>query len=126
LALPSGPGRQPVRPYGVDFPPCLRCGACCFGDNERYVPVSGDDHQRLGDFAEQLTQFLGNRCFMRMREGHCAALEIRASGEFYCGVYEQRPSVCRELARGSAACEAEFSRKRPESERAHLRILSSS
>jgi Fe-S-cluster containining protein len=45
---------------------------------------------------------------MRMHEGHCQALEIDTQQERYvCSVYETRPQVCRDLARGSSACLAE-------------------
>lgn len=87
---------------------CQTCGACCFSTLPTYVAVTGEDYARLGDDAPALTEFHGNRCYMRMHGGHCAALAIDpASGEFACGVYAHRPSICRELARGSAACEAE-------------------
>ena len=107
-------------------PECLRCGACCFGDGERYVPVTGDDHARLGDAAEVFTVFIGNRCFMRMEAGHCAALELTADGRFVCSVYPTRPETCRELARGGAACHAEFEQKHVRSQRALLHILTDS
>jgi Fe-S-cluster containining protein len=106
-----------------DIPPCLRCGACCFGPGARYVRVSGDDHACLGDAAESLTLFIENRCYMRMDDGHCAALAIRADGSFFCGVYEQRPTVCRELARGSGACQADLLQKHATGQRALLRVL---
>jgi hypothetical protein len=79
------------------------------------VPVSGADWSRLGANAERLAGFLGDRAFMRMTNGHCAALEIRSaqSGplEFAGGVYADRPQVCRDLARGAAACAAEIELK---------------
>lgn len=106
----------------VFVPECLRCGACCFGEGNRYIPVSGDDHARLGELSEELTAFDGTRCFMRMHEGHCAALKIEA-GLFICTVYEQRPGVCRELARGLGACQAEFESKQERSRSAQLRVL---
>jgi hypothetical protein len=87
------------------------------------VPVTGDDHARLGDIAELLTVFLGNRCYMRMEAGHCAALALTADGRFMCSVYEARPATCRELERGGAACEAELSNKRERSQRALLPLL---
>ena len=104
------------------LPECLRCGACCFSKLATYVRVTGDDHARLADDAERVTVFEGNRCYMRMTDGHCAALVLAPSGEFFCSVYEHRPSVCRELARGSSACAAERELKQ---ERAHtaLRVL---
>lgn len=104
------------------IPSCLHCGACCFSPSQRYVQVTGDDHARLGDAAETFTQFIGNRCFMRMEEGHCAALEVRADGTFVCSVYEQRPSLCRELARGGPACDVERSEKRSSAETALIQL----
>lgn len=45
---------------------------------------------------------------MRMHEGHCSALQLDAPTEQYvCTVYDARPQVCRDLARGSPACRAE-------------------
>jgi Fe-S-cluster containining protein len=48
---------------------------------------------------------------MKMTESHCAALEIRRGAaeqpEFFCTIYEQRPQVCRDLARGSPQCAGE-------------------
>jgi hypothetical protein len=86
----------------------LACGTCCFSRLPNFVRVFGDDHARLGERAESLVWFEGNRAFMRMVDGHCAALEIDAvSGEFVCSVYAERPQVCRDLARASGACEAE-------------------
>lgn len=77
-----------------------------------YVRLDGDDHVRLGDRADDLTTFVGNRLYMRMAEGHCAALTMDlTSGRFLCSVYAERPLVCRELVRGSAACRGEIERK---------------
>jgi Fe-S-cluster containining protein len=90
---------------------CRRCGVCCFSKLENYVRVSGADWTRLGDDAERVAHFVGNRAFLRMREGHCAALELRHSEEgaveFFCSIYERRPQICRDLARGSPECEGE-------------------
>jgi len=77
--------------------------------------VTGDDWARLGEAAERVAQFAGNRAFMRMSEGHCAALELRhavdGAAEFFCSVYERRPQICRDLARGSPECEGELETK---------------
>ncbi len=107
-------------------PECLHCGACCFGDGARYVPVTGDDHARLSEAAERLTQFIGTRCYMRMEAGHCAALEITSDGRYVCSVYAQRPAICRELERGGPACQAERASKGERSQRARLPLLSGS
>lgn len=106
----------------VSPPDCLRCGACCFSTSARYVPVSGDDYTRLGDAAETLTVFHGNRCFMQMQDGHCAALEVTADGQFVCQVYTQRPGVCRTLERAGASCRAELSLKGASASAASVRV----
>jgi hypothetical protein len=79
---------------------------------ETYVRVDGGDWSRLGPEAERLAHFIGNRAYMRMHAGRCAALDIRTSAtgrrEFFCTIYPRRPQVCRDLARGSPACEGEL------------------
>lgn len=103
-----------------DSAACLRCGVCCFSRLETYVQVSGDDWSRLGEDAERLAHFIGHRAYMRMADGRCAALETRtaegvdgAAGarEFFCTIYERRPQVCRDLARGSPECAGEIALK---------------
>jgi hypothetical protein len=90
---------------------CLRCGVCCFSRLETFVRVDGDDWARFGEAAGRVAHFIGHRAYMKMAEGHSAALEIspRADGgrEFFCTVYAQRPQVCRDLARGSPQCQGE-------------------
>jgi Fe-S-cluster containining protein len=88
---------------------CQKCGVCCFSQLETYVRVSGDDWARLGADAATLAHFIGHRAYLKMRDGHCAALEIRGrtATEFFCTIYERRPQICRDLARGSPACEGE-------------------
>lgn len=114
--MSPGP-RAPValRGRAVQNPPitdCLLCGVCCHSHLETYVRVDGADWSRLGLEAERLAHFIGNRAYMRMHAGRCAALDIRASAtgqrQFFCTVYPQRPQVCRDLARGSPACEGEL------------------
>jgi Fe-S-cluster containining protein len=91
---------------------CLACGTCCFSQLDTYVRVTGDDFERLGDRAEALTAFVENRAYMRMVDGHCAALSVdRAARRFVCTVYDARPTTCRELARGSPACLGEIATK---------------
>ena len=94
---------------------CLRCGVCCYSDSAAYVWIRGDDWARLGEDADRLAHFIGHRAFMRMKDGHCAALEVRATvdgaKEFFCTVYERRPEICRDLGRGSPECEAELELK---------------
>jgi Fe-S-cluster containining protein len=104
-------------------PPCLECGTCCFSNLETSVRVTGDDYERLGDSAEGLVHFVGNRAYMRSAEGHCAALRIELSGRFVCSVYETRPDACRDLERASPQCAGELFTKagRPLARLAELR-----
>ena len=54
--------------------------------------------------------FLGNRSYLRLEDGHCAALVVSVDGgapRFTCAIYEMRPDVCRSLERGSGACGAD-------------------
>ena len=100
------------RPVTATVPECLSCGTCCFSTLETYVPVTGDDHERLGDRAEALAVFVGNRAYLRMVDGHCAALRIdREAAGFVCAVYEVRPQACRDLGRGSPQCLGELAAK---------------
>ena len=83
---------------------CLTCGACCFSRAPDYVRLSGADHARLAPTEqERLTVFRGNRCFMRMADGRCAALAV-GDGRFVCTIYERRPGTCRDLERGGDEC----------------------
>lgn len=94
-----------------DSAACLRCGVCCFSRLETYVRVRGEDWARLGADAEGMAHFTGHRAYMRMADGRCAALEAReapdGAREHFCTIYERRPQICRDLARGSPQCEAE-------------------
>lgn len=94
----------------MSLPECVDCGTCCFSELDRYVRVRGDDYARLGDDAEALVVFHGNEAYMKMRDGHCAALAIEG-GKLRCRVYERRPRTCRDLERGSPQCEGEIATK---------------
>lgn len=93
-------------------PPCLECGACCFSNLETSIRVTGNDYERLGAAAEDLVHFVGNRAYMRLAGGHCAALRIERQGRFQCAVYERRPDACRNLERESPQCAGELFAKR--------------
>ena len=102
---------------------CVACGACCFSQLPTYVRVTGDDWSRLGHPAEEGAHFVESRAYMKRHEGHCAALAVRegaAGREYFCTIYEDRPQVCRDLARGSPQCEAELEQKADRACRAGL------
>ncbi len=79
---------------------------------QTYVRVTGDDYARLGERADELVWFDGNRAYMRMLDGHCATLRIdQRTGEMFCSAYDTRPQTCRDLERGSGACLGELDTK---------------
>jgi Fe-S-cluster containining protein len=96
----------------LPVPECLACGACCFSRLPTYLRVSGDDYARLADRAVELVVFEDNRAYMRLSEGHCAALAVDAiTGQLACSAYLTRPQACRDLARASGACRGEIATK---------------
>lgn len=111
-------------------PECLNCGCCCFSELAAYVRVTGEDYARLGEQAERWVEFDGFRAHLRMRDGHCSALSIRGAAagiesgaQYFCEIYDQRPTTCRELERGSMECRAERHEKHDRPERARLRVI---
>jgi len=93
-------------------PNCLSCGVCCFSRLQTYVRVSGGDWSRLGDEVGRVADFDGHRAYLKIHDGHCAALEVRvcADGgrrEYFCTIYDRRPQICRDLDRGSPQCDGE-------------------
>jgi Fe-S-cluster containining protein len=96
----------------ADDNPCTHCGACCAGyrvdfAREELLSAGGCVPDGL---AVPLTAGL-----MRMRgtdhaQPRCAALTGRVGEQARCGIYEWRPSPCREfgalapLGRGDEAC----------------------
>ena len=94
---------------------CLHCGVCCFAKSGTYARVSEADWERLGADADRVARHVGRQAFMRMEDGHCAALQITTRRDappvFFCTLYDRRPQVCRQLARGSAACQTELRTK---------------
>lgn len=87
--------------------PCLSCGACCATFR---VDFSVHESQAQGGcvpcgLTEEVTDTL---CRMRgtdHRTPRCAALTGKVGEKAACGIYEWRPSPCREFAAGSEACE---------------------
>ncbi len=103
------------------LPECVACGACCFTTLPTAIRVTGEDYSRLGDRAETATLWVGNKCYMALADGHCAALVVTADARFECSLYAVRPAVCRDLARGGGSCAAERYEK---SERPHVAVES--
>ncbi len=68
-------------------PECTDCGVCCFSNLPEYVRVFGHDWDRMGDEARTFTPDLGTRGYLRLADGHCAALTIDPAGpRFHCAL----------------------------------------
>lgn len=86
---------------------CTRCGACCASFR---VDFSVFEHEDSGGpvpagLADAITE---SSCRMRGTDHsppRCAALYGRLGEQALCGIYEWRPSPCREFEEGSDACQ---------------------
>jgi Fe-S-cluster containining protein len=89
---------------------CVRCGACCYGD-EMWIHVMAIDDGILGeDNVKRLTVLTehgrGYRArSMKMVGGRCIAFrDDLGDGHPGCSIYERRPEICRDFSGGSADC----------------------
>ena len=82
---------------------CQRCGACCYGP-EDYVSVSATDLLGMSrQTRARLVIRTGERRYLRMLHGHCAALRAR-QGHYSCRIYSERPRPCHVVEAGSREC----------------------
>lgn len=85
---------------------CQQCGACCASFRVDFSVEELDD--RGGTVPSGLTEPLTESlCRMRGTDHsppRCAALSGRMGIQVGCGIYEWRPSPCREFSEGSDAC----------------------
>lgn len=82
---------------------CQTCGACCFGP-VRYIAVTEPDLLAMDrSTRSRLVVRWGDRRYLKMLNGHCAALKARP--DFYaCRIYDARPTPCRTVESGSREC----------------------
>lgn len=86
--------------------PCLTCGACCACFRVDFSVYETENHG--GDVPMGLVVDVTDT-LARMRgtdhaSPRCAALTGRVGERAACGIYEWRPSPCREFEAGSPAC----------------------
>lgn len=94
-------------PPSVSEHPCLRCGACCAAFR---VDFAAEELDMSGGSVPAGLAVEVTASTWRMRgtdhqPARCAALTGRIGERAACGIYEWRPSPCRELEPGSDACE---------------------
>ncbi len=86
--------------------PCLTCGACCASFR---VDFSVHETEELGGCVPDGLVVPVTDHTARMRgtdhaQPRCAALTGQVGERAACGIYEWRPSPCREFEAGSDAC----------------------
>jgi len=92
---------------------CQSCGLCCCHPMTKADGKAADDpllsYQDTKEITyswwhgyEQTDTETGS--WMRMKDGHCIALKGEPGKSVTCGIYENRPSVCRQFEAGSEAC----------------------
>lgn len=83
-----------------DLNPCMTCGACCAYFRVSFYWAEADDAggQVPTRLTEPVSPFL--RCMggTNQRNSRCVALEGNPGKQVRCGIYENRPSPCREFA----------------------------
>ena len=86
---------------------CTTCGACCASFRVDFAIYELDDMG--GSVPSGLTvEVNGSTCRMRGTDHvpiRCAALTGKVGEQVACGIYEWRPSPCREFAEGDFACD---------------------
>jgi Fe-S-cluster containining protein len=87
--------------------PCTTCGVCCASFR---VDFSVMETQTQGGsvpdgLALEVTSHTVRMRGTDHRQPRCAALTGRLGERVACGIYEWRPSPCREFEAGSDACE---------------------
>lgn len=85
---------------------CQSCGACCANFRVDFSVYELDEMG--GNVPSGLTvEVNGSTCRMRGTDHvpiRCAALSGKVGEYVNCGIYEWRPSPCREFSEGSDAC----------------------
>lgn len=85
---------------------CTGCGACCACFRVDFSVFEGED---MGGSVPSGLSVEVHGSTLRMRgtdhsPPRCAALSGRIGEKIGCGIYEWRPSPCREFEEGSEAC----------------------
>jgi len=86
--------------------PCLSCGACCASFRVDFAAEELQEHGGTvpDGLAVSVTRFTSRMRGTDHARPRCAALTGTVGTRAACGIYEWRPSPCREFAAGSEAC----------------------
>ncbi|AMO22042.1 YkgJ family cysteine cluster protein [Ramlibacter solisilvae] len=88
--------------------PCLACGACCasFRVDFAVEELACNGGQVPDGLAVEVTAFTSRMRGTDHARPRCAALTGQLGQRVACGIYEWRPSPCREFQAGSNACDS--------------------
>lgn len=80
--------------------PCVSCGACCAHFRVSFYWAEADDAGGLvpTELTEPLSLLMRNMRGTNDRAPRCVALQGDIGGCVSCGIYEQRPTPCREFS----------------------------
>jgi len=80
--------------------PCMTCGACCAHFRVSFYWAEAEDAGGSVpvDLTEPLSLLMRNMRGTNDRQPRCVALQGDIGGCVSCGIYDQRPSPCREFA----------------------------
>lgn len=81
--------------------PCLRCGACCAHFRVAFHWSEAEPANPGGVPAELVVPMRRHELAMRGTASaptRCVALQGEVGRDGHCGIYERRPSPCRDLA----------------------------
>ncbi|AMG58795.1 YkgJ family cysteine cluster protein [Pantoea vagans] len=80
--------------------PCVSCGACCAHFRVSFYWAEADDAGGLvpTELTEPLSLLMRNMRGTNDRARRCVALQGDIGGCVSCGIYEQRPTPCREFS----------------------------
>lgn len=82
--------------------PCLSCGACCMSFRVSFYWAEA--LALPDDITEHVTPHIACMAGTNAAAPRCAALGRGSAGPMACGVYEARPSPCREVQIGDDKC----------------------
>ena len=92
---------------------CQTCGLCCCHPltkadgpvaDDRLLSYSGTHEVTYRWWHGYEETFTETGYWMRMRDGHCIALEGELGKSVSCSIYADRPSACRQFEAGSESC----------------------
>ena len=87
--------------------PCVTCGVCCasFRVDFSIMETQAEGGKVPDGLAVEVTAHTARMRGTDHSPPRCAALYGKTGEKAICGIYEWRPSPCREFEEGSPACE---------------------